>query len=74
MIILIISVFAPFNNCYIYVPYAWDCKYGERETGDPAGKRVMSEWEGVYGDFMNEYHRKRIIREEEMYVSVACTM
>lgn len=75
MIILLISVFLPFNNSYLYVPYIWDCKYGERETGDPAGKRVMMEYDGVYGDFVNEYHYRRVNRERDLYCSVIdCAM
>lgn len=82
MIILLISVYSPMKDYYIYVPYAWDCRYGERETGDKCGKHLMmnmslvdSDLNGVYGDFVNAYHNMRINRERKLYCSVIdCAM
>lgn len=82
MIILLISVYAAIKDYYLYVPYAWDCRYGERETGEKCGKHLMMDMslfdddlKGVYGDFMNEYHSRRIARERDLYCSVIdCAM
>lgn len=74
MIILLISVYAPIKDYYLYVPYAWDCRYGERETGEKCGKHLMMEWNGSYCDFVNEYHNRRIARERDLYCTVAYAM
>ncbi len=74
MIILLISVYAPIKDYYLYIPYGFDHRYACWQT-NPCGQRLMMEWEGVYSDFPNSYWFMVMKSDNERYCSVIdCAM